>query len=323
MRDPRQSAGLFARPDRAVLELAGPDVADYLHRMLTCSVKDMQPGIVRQTSLLKGDGRMVALGTLVRVESTSFFLLTSASRREALVSHLDRYLITEDVQVSDRSGDFAVLELFGSLVPAGIVGSLTGGAELEAGRAVSVQWQGQSLILVRTDELNAPTFKLVVPSAAAEAFRAEVLARVRQAGGEAVGEELWEDLRVAAGVPAFGAELDETTIPLEAGLHKTISFTKGCFPGQEIVARIENLGHPANVLVGLRFTSERGAEAGTPLYCGEKPAGRITSIARSPATGEPIALGYVKWDQREAGTRLAVGGADSKVHAVVTTLPFV
>ena len=325
VRAAREAVGLLDQLGLAVLEVCGRDAADYLHRMLTSSVKTLQPGQGARSTILKGDGRMVSPATVLRTAPESFLLLAPAVCGAALAAHLDKFLITEDAEIRDRSRDYGTFSVAGPMAAALVSSALGIDAGKLDGLASATGRTGASEILVvRSDPFRLPGFLLLVPAADSDSVRAMLAGQVQAAGGSILNAQACAVLRVEAGEPEFGTDINESTIPLEAGLRDAIDFGKGCFPGQEVVARIDNLGHPARMLVGLILPpdADKGV-AGTPLYRGGKETGRITSVVTSATLGQRIALATVKWDHREPGTELELQEPGSGIRAVVTRIPFV
>jgi tRNA-modifying protein YgfZ len=183
---------------------------------------------------------------------------------------------------------------------------------------VRVDWRGTAAIVVRTFDTGEPGFDLLVEAEQAEALRTAIV----DAGVPFLDESVADALRIEAGVAAFHRDMDEETIPLEAGIEsRAISFTKGCYVGQEVIVRVLHRGHGrvARKLVGLRIDGDGVPAAGTALLAGDREVGRVTSSAWSPALNQVIALGYVHRDFVDPGTELAVEGAAAKV----VSLPFV
>jgi folate-binding protein YgfZ len=167
-------------------------------------------------------------------------------------------------------------------------------------------------------DTGEPGYDLYVERAQAGALAAALTA----AGAVMLDEATVEALRIEAGVPLFHRDMDEETLPLEAGIEaRAISFTKGCYVGQEVVIRVLHRGHGRVVkkLVGLTFDREPVPAPGAQIRSGDREAGEVTSSTMSPALQRPIALAYVHRDFLEPGTALTVDGA----NAIVTTLPFV
>ena len=150
--------------------------------------------------------------------------------------------------------------------------------------------------------------------------KAELLKALETAGAQPISEDTFEVLRVEAGIARFGLDMDETNVVPEINLDDAVSFTKGCYVGQEIIVRIKHRGHPAKKLTGLRFETDAQIEAGAVIKSTEnQEIGRVTSAVVSPQLGS-IGLGYVRYEQFAEGTRVIAGEG---INATVTALPFV
>lgn len=229
---------------------------------------------------------------------------------------LDRYIISEDVTLRTHEPVHSLL-LLGD----------------RARRMADGSADGELLNRLSRCALVTPTSYAGLEGAVLHycgADRDTLLALLAGAAVPQIGADAIDILRIEAGVAKYGAEIDETMLAPEAGLMAThISLTKGCYVGQEIVARIESRGHTNRELTGLLILGETQAAAGEKLYVSDvlgdgKETGRITSVARfSPAAGgRPIALGYVRHEHRSAGSWLHVGSADSRRMVEVAELPF-
>ena len=219
---------------------------------------------------------------------------------------LDRYLITEDVELIDATERLGCIALLGDRLS--VLERLTG---------IAIQ------IETKVGEISGANVYFV------EADREAVMQIIREHNILELDPEAVEILRVEAGVPKYGAELDESVIALEAGLGPThISFTKGCYVGQEIIARIDSRGHTNRALTGFLIQSGTLPAVGSKLYAateeGWKETGRLTSvISESPSMGfKPIALGYSRHEHRTPGTTLSAGDVTMEVRAEVVEIPF-
>jgi folate-binding protein YgfZ len=236
----------------------------------------------------------------------------------AVREHFDRFVITEDVQVQDVSASRTVIGLYGpradevlERVP------LEGKRPLALYASSRVRVCGHDALLLRDDDPGIGGYEIVVEPEAAVAVRDAL----RGAGAIPASESDVETVRIERGQPRFGADMDTDTIPLEAGLDRAISRTKGCYVGQEVIVRVIDRGHGrvARRLVGLVF--DPGATVPTPgthVSSGDRDIGRVTSAAWSPTLGHPIALGYVHRDFVAPGTPVNVGAGVGRV----AELPF-
>ena len=154
-----------------------------------------------------------------------------------------------------------------------------------------------------------------------EAARASQLREaLEEAGAQPVSAETFETLRIEAGIPHYGVDMDETNVVIETNLDDAVSYTKGCYVGQEIIVRIKHRGHVAKKLVGLEFDTDQAIEAGTTIKIDKQEIGRVTSAAFSPTVRKTIALGYVRYEHIEPGTNVSI---DPQINGRVKELPFV
>jgi tRNA-modifying protein YgfZ len=300
----REECGLVDRSDRRVLAATGPDAAAYLQGQLTNDVEALEPGDGQYAALLDRKGHMQSDMRVLRVGAGEILIEVEDLAREAVVRHLTMYSIGREVAVTDVSGERAVLSLIG---PRSV--ELAGTAALPENACEEAAIAGVECVAAGT----ASGIDLIVAAAERERLRAALL----EAGAVEVSLAAAEIVRIEAGRPRFGAEMGSETMPAEAGIvERAVSFTKGCYIGQETVARLHYKGKPNRHLRGLRLSGP--AEPGAALRLGEKEVGRLGSAGVSPALG-PIGLAIVR-REAEPGTELAVG--EDGVTAEVTALPF-
>ncbi len=277
-----------------VLAVEGPDREGFLQGQLTQDVRGLAPGQSRPMAGLTPKGKLLYFGRLA-AQADRLILLVPAADRAAIAGHLGKYAVFQKVSISDVSDEFVLLGLYG---PA----------------SGQIQPTEGALALPADGELAAG---LLAPAA----HRAALEDLLERAGSTAVSHDSAEILRVEAGRPRFGTDADETNLPDEVGLPSAISTTKGCYVGQEIVARLRTYGRVNRRLVGFRFPEEPVA-AGTVFPDPGKAnleLGRVTSSVVSPRFG-PIGLGFAFRDVAEGGMlRLP---ADPGRCAVVAALPF-
>ena len=318
----RHHAALIDRSHRGRLVVSGPDRATYLQGLLTNDIVALRTGQGCYSAYLTPQGRMIA--DMCVYELGDVILMTLAGdAKDAVLTRLDQFVFAEDVQLGDVSASFAQWAVVGPRAAPTIAALLEGVSEAtlrampEHGNA-RIDLRGSAAIVTRTSDAGEPGFDLYVDILQRAALRAAVA----DAGVPLVDQAIADTIRIEAGVPVFGRDMDEDTIPLEAGIEsRAISFTKGCYVGQEVIVRVLHRGHGrvARKLVGLRLDGDRVAAAGTTVLAGDKEVGRVTSSTWSPALERPIALAYVHRDFVEPGTPLTAGGAAAQVAA----LPFV
>jgi len=300
-------AALFRLPERGVIEVAGSDRMRWLDGMISADVKSARPGDGAFGLLLTRQGRIVAdLHVLVRPEVC--WLELERAGVATVLSRLSGYVIADDVALADRSADFARLALEGE----GAAGTLATACGEELALAPhawrEIELGGARITAAAYGFTGTPAFQLFVPLAAAAPVEAALLA----AGAVSATADTLERLRIEAGTPRLGHELDESVLPAEAGLEAAIAEQKGCYTGQEVVTRMRTRGRVAHRLVGLRFEAARLPERGATIELGDARVGQVTSAARSPAAGA-IGLGFVRTEAARPGARVRVAGAAAEI----------
>jgi folate-binding protein YgfZ len=300
----REECGLLDRSGRGKLLVSGADAAEYLQGQLTNDVEALQPGDGQYAALLDRKGHMQADMRVLRPAEDEVWLDTEPEALAAARRHLEMYSIGREVEVSDVSGERAILSLIG---PRSV--EVAGGAALPENGCESTSVTGVECLAAGTRD----GIDLIAAAADASRLREALLAT----GAVEVAAAAAEILRIESGTPRFGAEMGTETMPAEAGIvENAVSFTKGCYIGQETVARLHYKGKPNRHLRGLRLSAP--AEPGAALRRGDKEVGRLGGSAVSPALG-PIGLAILR-REAEPGTELGVG--EDGVTAEVVDLPF-
>jgi folate-binding protein YgfZ len=314
----REGAGLRDRSDIGKAEVEGRDRASFLQGMLSNDIKTLAPGQGCAAAFLDAHGKVMAL---LRVYALADRLLLELPPRltEKTLQLLDKYLISEKVTFEPMDEAYAVLSLQGPQAPALLEGLAGGSLDAAPHAHAELTLAGITARVIQRSEFGAlPGFFLwVAPEDSPALARA-----LREAGAVAVGDEAAEVLRVESGEPVFGIDLDETVLLPELGREDLISYTKGCYIGQELVARVKYRGHVNRALAGLRLEGDTVPAPGVPVMAEGKEIGRVTSAVRSLALGHPIALGYIRREHLEPGSSVAVGAGDPPIPARVAALPF-
>lgn len=287
----REEAGVLPTPGRALLAVAGPEGAELLQGQLTNDVESLEPGGGCYAALLDRKGKMRADMRVLRLAPDLIWLECGAGQAAELERHLQMYKIGREVEV--EALDRAVISLIGPRSSA-LLGDRPAGEEHDHGE---LRLAGCTVRAVTTPA----GFDLIAEPGDLD----RVAGELRDRGAEPVGEEATEILRVEAGRPAFGVEMGNETIPQEAGINeRAVSFTKGCYIGQETVARLHYKGKPNRSL--RRLVSAEPLPAGASVSAGDREVGTIGTAVVSPARG-PLALAVLR---REAvpGEEVVVDG---------------
>ncbi len=321
----REAAGLFTLAGRAVLEVSGGDRVRWLNGMITNDVAALAPGARASgcyAALLTPKGRIVT-DLHVCLRTDAIWLELPATRLPAALERLSKLIIADDVRLVDRSQELARFALEGPRARAVLADALGPhqASVLDAlgpDGCADVQIAGTPAVVAAYGLTGEPGFQLFVPAAGSEAARDRLTTAGVRHGLVAGGAEALEILRVESGLPIAGAELTEDVLPPEAHLERAISYTKGCYTGQEIIARLRSRGQVAHLLVGIVPEGPDPLQRGQAIHAGGEAIGEITSAVVSPIAG-PIALGFVRRAHAAPGTAVTVDGREARVAA----LPFV
>lgn len=319
----RQHAALFDISHHGKVEVRGADAASFLHNLCTNEVKGLSAGAGCEAFLTTAQAKIAAFALIwrsLRQGEHGFFLDAGPGMGEAVFKHVDRYLISEQVELSDRTHDLAQMHIAGPQAQAVIERVL--GAKLPD--LIELQHTTQTLAgaqcqLRRHEPLGLLGYDLLCDKdRAADVWQALVVGGARPAGLEA-----FHMLRVEAGTPIYGRDIDDSNLPQEVGrVERTISFTKGCYIGQETVARIRTYGHVNRSLTGLKLAGEGVVSPGAKLFRADKEVGQVRSSVFSPKLGQVIALAYVRRGSDEPGTMLEAETEAGRRSAEVLSLPF-
>ncbi len=311
----RESAGIADRSARGKLRVTGSDRVRFLHGMVSNRVEGLAEGEGNYATLSNPKGQTLT-DVWVHHRGEALALETEPGFQEKLYASLDRYLIADDVEMQDVTEALAILGVYGPRAGAlvsGIFGDLP--ADLPEHHTVSRALNGTEVAITARAPAGEPGYDLWVTAERAEPLWKALV----DAGGRPVGFEALEVLRVEAGIPRYGVDVDERVIPLEAGLYSAVDFEKGCFIGQEAIAKMQNLGKPRRYLVGLHVETDTPPAPGTPVLVDKKEIGWVTSSLRSLALDRVVALASVRRGFQEAGRVVALEG---EIRAEVAPLPF-
>ena len=283
----------YHKQGRGLISVHGSEAVQFLDGLITNDIKTLEDGAQMNAAFPNAKGRLIAVVRVIR-QGDRFLFETEEATRKAVYDNLFRFTMAGDFFVEDISDTYRFIKVYDRsfipITPPFIEFDMRRSTEYFVHREDAFDFQGELKYLEAAD----------------------------------VSDELYETLRIESGTPKFGVDMDETTIVPELGIEDLISYTKGCYIGQEIIARIHFRGHVAKRLTGIAIAYEDAPEdileKGTELTSDDgKNAGSVTSVTRSPKLKKVIALAYVRYEHLKVGTKLLAG----KTEVEVTDLPFV
>ena len=313
-------AGLIDLSSRGRIRVSGSEATMFLNGLITNDMKTLAENRWMPAAFPTVQGRLIGAVRVVRGKD-SFLIDTDAETREAVLKAISRFTLAGDFHVSDVTAETAHLSIQGKRA-AEIVEKVfeTSVSDLPRNGVVEFAWQDVPVTIIRATHTGENGFDVVIDANRAAPVREALV----KAGARVVSETTFEALRIEAGIPRFGRDMDETNIVTETNLDDAVSYTKGCYVGQEIIVRIKHRGHVAKKLTGLSFDiSDIGAriEAGTIIKSTDgAEIGKVTSATLSPFLSNPIALAYLRYEYIAAGTKVST---EDGAVATVTDLPFV
>lgn len=301
----RERAAWLDRSSLGRIVVSGADRLSYLQGLLTNDIEALKPGTGCYAAYLTAQGRMIA-DMHVYERGDVVLVTTIGDVKDTVLTKFDQFIFSEDVQLGDVTDTFAQIAVIGP-ESAPIVAALGGSASM----------------VIPIADVGEPGFDLFVPAEQ----RATLIAALRERDVPELTQDDAETLRIEAGIPLFHVDMDEDTIPLEAGIeNRAISFTKGCYVGQEVIIRVLHRGHGrvARRLVQLQIDGSDVPARGAMIRSDDKDIGHVTSATFSPRFNQPIALGYVQRDFAEPDTSVRIssssaGGNDSSFSSARVT----
>lgn len=312
----RQEAALFDLSGRVQIELTGRDRAKFLHNFCTNDIKSLSAGQGREAFVTNVQGKVLA-HIFVYADRDSLWLDSGPETAERLLAHLSKYHISEDVEFHDRTAEIGGLYVAGPAAAERLARLGLAESESSPGRHFHSSVSGMPVHVRRLDLLGTPGFLLVISQSQLPALWQMLL----DAGLPPAGTAAFEALRIEAGTPAYGLDVTDANLAQEVNrTAQAISFTKGCYLGQEPIARIDALGHVNQQLRGVRFSPgpvpAPGAEIST-IEPEPRIIGRITSSALSLADDCPVALAYLRRNSDAPGMHVQVRSSGTSLAGVV------
>lgn len=318
----RTAAGLFDFSHRGLLQFTGPDRLSFLQGMLSNDLRALKTFDGAYATLLTQQGKVIA-DVRVLCAMNSFYLDFWENLQEKLLAHLNRYLIADEVEIADRSQEYSTLSIQGPKAEALLRQVLAPVVQLpdRPKQHSMVDIDGAAICVVNDSHTGELGYDLIIPRFHVANIAAKLTAAGKAFSAAWVGEEAQNILRVEAGIPRYGIDFTEDNLLLEVGVDEAVSFTKGCYLGQEVVERIRSRGHVNKKLSGLLLDGEKPAQPGDVIEAANKQVGTVTSSVFSPALKRAVALGYLNKDFWTPGGEVLIK-SDRPRSASVTGLPF-
>lgn len=292
---------------RGRIRVSGSEATMFLNGLITNDVKNLAQNRWMPAVFPTVQGRLIGAVRVIRGSEPEFLIDTEMASHEAVLKTVSRFTLAGDFKVSDVTNETALLTIQGQGAAEILENDLAQDVSaLPHNGVVQTDW----VTIIRASHTGEDGFDIVIDASR----KAELQQTLEAAGAQPIGEDTFEILRVEAGIARFGQDMDETNVVPETNLDDAVSYTKGCYVGQEIIVRIKHRGHPAKKLTGLRFETDQLIEAGAVIRSTDnQEIGRVTSAVISPRQGS-IGLGYVRYEYLVDGTRVVVGdGIDAIV----------
>jgi len=322
-------AGVIDLSPRGRIQVSGSEAVPFLNGLITNDMKTLAVNSWMPAAFPNVQGRLIASVRVVRIrdEQTgqnphpTFLLDTEAATHLQALKAIGRFTLAGDFHVTDLTDKTAQVSVQGSRAAQVLLRVL--GNEVQTmplNGAAEIIWQQTEMTVIRGTHSAEDGFDLIVNAERAQGLWEALM----KAGARPVGYDALNILRIEAGQPRYNVDMDETNVVTEALPDDAVSYTKGCYVGQEIIARIKYRGHVAKKLTGLKLDRAVKLSSGARIRSVDaKEIGTITSVTYSPHLGQTIALGYVKYDYLAPGTDVKIARGDEEIAAQVAELPFV
>ena len=319
----RSAVGLFDRCDYAALTFTGSDRVSWLQGMVSNDVKKLTPGSGVYAAVLDVNGKILADLTVLCAEESFIFLIWEPLK-EKIVAHLNRYLVADDVEIGDESARHGMISLQGPramLLLSAVAPDQDPPVHMASHAALRICERDVSVI--RATHTGEEGFDLLIEVQDVAAIAGELERAGAAPGVRWVGVQAQDILRIEAGLPRYGIDMDAEHLLLETGLDQAVSFQKGCYLGQEVIERVHSRGHVNKKLVGILLAGDTAANRGDKILSEGKEIGRVTSSVFSPRIKRAVALGYVHRDFLRPATNISIERDGKQIAGAIAALPFV
>lgn len=320
----RNAVGIADLSHRGKLRVTGDDRVKWLQSVISNDILPLRPGHGRYSSLLTHKGKMLTYFRCY-MQTDAVMLEDVGQIGDQTFAALRKFLLYGTKAKLENCGETWGLLLVSGPKAAAVIDAAFGTAvgDLKPVNFVSAVIGGQQALVIRGEETGEPDFEVLIPADGLVAAWERLMDAGSSHGITPIGGDARETLRMEAGIPQAGPDLNEEIVPPEANLEeKAFSLSKGCYPGQEVVARMDTYGSVRRRLVGLVVAGSIVPAKGTKLFSGDREVGWISSATMSPAWKAPIAFGFPLRDFSTAGTTLSVEADGARYQATVHALPF-
>jgi folate-binding protein YgfZ len=308
---------------RGRVRVQGRDHVGFLHNMTSNDIKALARGAGLRAAFLSQKGKLITDMIVYRGDD-SILIEMEPDRVERFVDTVSRYIVSEDVELDDVSRHDVLLSIEGPQASELLSSILDKPLpELAPFHFMRNAVKGVPIRLSAVRHGPGPGFDIAVPTDHGVALVEHILSTGQSTGIRPAGSRALEIRRIEAGIPRFGVDMDESHLLLETGMDDAVSFNKGCYIGQEYVARLANRGHLNRKLVGLKLTGDRVPSPGADIVGEDRIVGQVTSATYSPVLESPVALGYVHRDFFDPGTAISIRLDEIVTPATVSNLPFI
>jgi folate-binding protein YgfZ len=310
-------AGLIDLSSRGRLRVSGSEATMFLNGLITNDMKTLAENRWMPAAFPTVQGRLIGAVRVVRLKD-AFVIDTDAESHEAVLKTVSRFTLAGDFHVKDLTSETALLSVQGKRAVEVVEKVLkTSVSDLPRDGVLETNSQNRPVTIIRATHTAEDGFDILIDSAQGAQLRQALI----DADAQVVSPDVFEVLRIEAGIARFGHDVDETNVVTETNLDDAVSYTKGCYVGQEIIVRIKHRGHVAKKLTGLRFQTEKRIEPGTIIKSSDgKEIGKLTSTAFSPKLEATIGLGYVRYEFLNPGTTVVI---EPEIQATTAELPFI
>ena len=317
----RRDCALFPHKHRGIIEVSGSDALTFLHNILSNDIKTLSPGEGTVACLLKPSAQLIANMNVYRFEQ-NFWLTFDFELKEKVLESIKKLIVSEDVTAQDRSDEFRRFTIHGpkSKELARVLIGENYPQKLLSHHRVPIQ--NIPTLVVNISLIGEPAFSLLLPKEKGAWLQDLILEIGKKMNLVMLSPSAFEILRIEAGTPRYGVDYDESHLPLQADFAGSVSFNKGCFPGQEILARLDSRGGISQKLCGLTLKGEVAPKKGDRVFHEDHEVGHITSSVFSPTLKRTIAMAHIKKECWAVGSSVTVETIEALLPGRVEALPF-